>query len=93
METWVTSYRRKKWKWANHVANLSVGRPARATAEWRADLSSKKGRLAAHPMSRWADRLDQILQMHHVSLPWHEAARDSELWNRLEEAFVSDPEE
>ena len=89
-ESWVAAYKRRKWKWASRVANLPAGRPANAAAEWNAELSSVKGRLAGHPLTRWSDSINYILEHHDVSLPWLEAAEDNNLWNSLEEAYVCD---
>ena len=90
VETWTVTYRRRKWKWASHVANMSAGRPAYATAAWNAEFTSEKGRQVGHPSTRWSDSITHILELHNISVSWLEAAQDTNLWASLEEAYVED---
>eukprot|EP00973_Karenia_brevis_P095134 12425838-Karenia_brevis.AAC.1 len=87
LDDWVTAVRRKKWRWAGHVARRSDGRWASRLVGW---APSNGYRRPGHPCKRWADDLRVCCRWASVG-SWLDVAQDRDAWNALEETFVSQP--
>jgi hypothetical protein len=89
LEDWVTGQRRRKFRWAGHVARRSDGRWSYRLLDWQ----PREGhRTAGRPKRRWADNIDNYV-MEHVGLDkgaWIALAQDRDAWKALENDFVNE---
>ena len=99
LEDWVTTQRRRKWRWARRVATDTLGKWTLKALNWDPLLDSRYNprRRAGRPLTRWVDditeyittRRDQQLANNH----WMNIAATSTVWNALEKDFVSRTDE
>ena len=88
LEDWVQGQRRKKWRFAGHVARREDNR-------WIAMLSWKPQsgyRDPGHPKKRWTTDLDTFMNKQ-CDLPsgfWFGVAGQREEWHKLESHFVQE---
>jgi hypothetical protein len=80
METWSTTYRRRKWRFAGTVARQSDGRWSQHMLYWRPCGGRDRGR----PRTRWADEIVRL-----AGDGWAQAATDQTLWKLLEDGFAT----
>jgi hypothetical protein len=86
VEAWVPAQRRKKWRWAGHVARMTDERWTVLSLAWE---PAKGRRNVGRPRLRWADCLDQFFASHWDFAPgaWQLCAMSREDWNTLENDF------
>jgi len=78
----VAAAKRRKWRWAGKVANMSTDRWARKLVEWRPRIGKRQ---RGRPRTRWRDGIKDC-----AGAQWMQIARaDSDSWKRLEEAYCS----
>ena len=77
------SIRRKKWRWAGHLARTSDNRWTKRVTEWKPWLGSRhRGRQKL----RWSDELTKF-----IGIKWIATAHDHDdrhLWHQLGEVFA-----
>ena len=79
---WVKEQRRRKWRWAGHVARRDDGRGT----SWMISWEPVRGQRApGRPVTRWEDALVYFTQ---GKGRWTKLAQDRELWRALEDGFV-----
>ena len=78
---WVTEQRRRKWRWAGHVARRTDGR----WTTWMLDWQPPGGRRApGRPVARWEDAIVSFMQGRGR---WAAVAQDRDCWSGLEDEF------
>ena len=78
---WAMEQRRRKWRWAGHVARRKDGR----WTTWMLDWQPVGGfRAPGRPMARWEDVLVNFMQGRGR---WSEVAQDRDRWSALEDEF------
>ncbi len=75
--------RRRKWRWAGHVARRDDGRWTRWMLGWE---PVGRYRTPGRPVARWEDSLTNFMRGREQS--WRALAQDREDWAALEEEFV-----
>ena len=79
---WATEQRRRKWRWAGHVARRTDGR----WTTWMLDWQPVGGfRAPGRPMARWEDVLVSFMQGRGRS---GQLAQDRDCWSALEDEFA-----
>ena len=71
--------RRKKWRWAGHVARMTDSRWTEVVTFW---TPYGQRRRRGRQRIRWRDDLDRYLSL------WHRTAWDRGVWRSEEEAYV-----
>ena len=80
---WVVEQRRRKWRWAGHVARRKDGRWTR----WMLDWQPLRGiRAPGRPVTRWEDSLVNFMRGRGQS--WVQLAEDRDAWAALEDEYV-----
>ena len=86
---WVEEVRRRRFRWAGHVAQRSDGRWTSTVLEWRPQGTRARGR----PTLRWIDSIRAFFQAllgdKTDDNEWKTFARDRTAWQHLEEDFAS----
>jgi hypothetical protein len=78
----VAAARRRKWRWAGKVANMSTDRWARKLVEWRPRIGKRhRGR----PQTRWRDDIKDCAGAQWMQI----ASADCDSWKRLEKTYCS----
>ena len=89
VQEWTGEVRRRKWRWAGHVARRTDDRWARQVLEWKPDGARLQGR----PVTRWVDDIRQFMTSLHGEEvrdeDWMRAAQCREHWAALEEDYVN----
>ena len=80
---WVQEQRRRKWRWAVHVARRDDGRWTRWMLGW---VPVGGVRAPGRPVTRWEDSLNRFMQGRDKS--WLALAQDREAWASLEDEFA-----
>jgi hypothetical protein len=88
MESWITSQKRKKWRWAGHVARMTDDRWTVKSLLWMPEHANRR---VGRPSRRWSDDIDQFCQEHFdcEAGEWVLYAQSREDWKHLEDVFVS----
>ena len=79
LESWVQTYRRRKWRFAGRLARLEDGRWSHKILNWQPESHRSRQR----PLTRWSDQLTK-----YAGGNWMEIAVDTAHWSALEEGFV-----
>ena len=80
---WVQEQRRRKWRWAGHVARRRDGRWTRWMLGWQ---PVRGFRAPGRPVTRWEDSLVNFMRGRGQS--WLELAEDREASGALEDDYV-----
>jgi len=90
LEDWLTTWRRRQWKWAGQVVNSQTHKWSHAVLGWRPDLHGRhKGhRTRRRPCKRWEDSLADFCKGLPGAVPWRELAKNKDAWNKLEDTFA-----
>ena len=97
IESWTTTYLKRKWRWASRVATQPLSRWTRRALTWSPELHDKRttSRPQARPHKRWDDDFHSFLRSIYINAagitnppPWHELARDTNTWSQLESLFI-----
>jgi hypothetical protein len=88
LDDWVTAVRRKKWRWAGHLARRDDGRWATKLLTWR---PAHGHRNIGRPCRRWCDELDAFFEEEagFEKGAWLHVAQDRATWESLEAQFVA----
>ena len=81
-DSWVTSYRRRKYRFAGKVACCGDDRWSHKLLFW--EPISSRGRRVGRPTARWDDDFTYLMGGN-----WQRVARDTSLWQLLEDEFVT----
>ena len=81
MESWVSTQRRRKWRFAGKLAQKEDQRWSKLILDWKPNLGH--GRSQGRPRTRWCDQLADF-----AGDDWQNVAADSALWRLLEDGFV-----
>ena len=81
-ESWVTAYRRKKYKFAGKVARQTDDRWSKLVMHW--EPHGGRGRSPGRPITRWSDDLAKFAGGY-----WPKSALNTNLWQAAEEGFAS----
>eukprot|EP00973_Karenia_brevis_P083001 11508050-Karenia_brevis.AAC.1 len=65
LDDWVTAARRRKWRWAGHVARRSDGRWSTSLVSW---VPENGHRRRGHPRKRWSDDLKAFFIWAHADM-------------------------
>jgi hypothetical protein len=82
LDDWLTVHRRQKLEWARQLVTDDVDTWAFRALAWQPD-EVKYQRAQARPRRRWQDEICSLLRQHDVQMPWHEALRNDDIWNRI----------
>ena len=80
---WVEEQRRRKWRWAGHVARRADLRWSKAMLDWEPVAGERRW---GRPITRWEDSLVRFAKSQGVD--WRQCAQDRERWSSLEEEFA-----
>eukprot|EP00973_Karenia_brevis_P019315 2647724-Karenia_brevis.AAC.1 len=86
LDDWVTAQKRKKFRWAGHLAR-------RADKRWSTTLLRFQPlhgyRDRGHPVKRWADDINRLfMSKGYAKDAWLDIAQDRERWTSFEEEFI-----
>jgi len=87
LDDWVTAVRKKKWRWAGHLARRCDGRWTTRLSVWEPeDGHRKRGR----PCKKWTSDLDAFFRANagYGSKAWMDVAQDRPTWQGLEAEFI-----
>ena len=82
MEDWVTQCLRRKWKFAGKTARQTDKRWSNTILRWKPD--GGRGRQRGRPKTRWEDDISAL-----AGGDWVEVAKDEQLWEALQEGFIT----
>ena len=84
---WITTSRRRKWKWAQKVSAYDDGRWSNQILFW----IPAGGRAVGRPKLRWEDRIfDCFEEFFGAPCDWKQlSAVNKEAWQELEELYVN----
>ena len=87
LEDWVAGQRRRKWRWAGHVARRHDNRWSNKILFVNEFDGRRK---AGHPKTRWRDTIESFVNNHTTWLghEWTILAQDEHTWKSLEDRFV-----
>ena len=97
IESWTTTYFKRKWRWASRVATQPLSRWTRRALTWQPELHDKRtrSRPQARPHKRWDDEFNSFLQTIYTDTagdttppPWQELASDATTWSQLERLYI-----
>ena len=80
---WVEEQKRRKWRWAGHVARREDGRWSRRLMDW---VPTKGGRRIGRPAVRWEDDLNKFGRA--IGADWRMLAQDRGSWDAVEDRYV-----
>ena len=86
LDDWCKGIRRKKWRWAGHLARREDGRWSTKLLDWQPSQGRRRiGRLCR----RWADELDDFFMARGSRRgSWIAISQDRDTWIDLETEFV-----
>ena len=88
LDDWVTAVRRKKWRWAGHLARRSDGRWSSKALSWQ---PAHGHRDRGQPCRKLVDEIDTFF-LEHSGLEkrcWQILAQDRKTWEELESCFLA----
>ena len=86
LDDWVTAVKKKKWRWAGHLARRCDGRWSHKILAWE---PSKGYRIRGRPCKRWRDELDTYFTTQGLEKDcWIMIAQDRDTWASMETDFV-----
>ena len=80
---WVEEQRRRKWRWAGHVARRDDGRWTARMLDW---APAARLRRVGRPTLRWEDSIANFAK--DAGINWREKAQDRGEWEELEPIYV-----
>jgi hypothetical protein len=87
VESWVTMQKRKKWRWAGHVARMSDDRWTVKSLLWSPENGERR---VGRPKRRWTDAIDDFCHDFDVeSGSWVLLGQSWDEWQRFEDAFAN----
>ena len=92
IESWPTTFWRRKWQWAHHIATQHHTRWGYQAICWKPQHTDKRQtrRRQGHPYKRWDDDITNFIH----NIPefandyWLQLAQDPTSWNALENDFI-----
>jgi hypothetical protein len=84
VEDWVLGQRRRKWRWAGHLARRDDERWSSKIVTWIPEGGTRR---VGRPERRWGDDLDNVLP--DMKGIWMALAQDRDEWHRLEDVYVA----
>ena len=92
IEQWTRQWRRRKWAWAQKLADASNSKWSATATQWQPILHTRNrcGRRQARPKRRWEQDFVEFL---HSAKPeqsrqWLEVAREKDWWSLQADAFA-----
>jgi hypothetical protein len=85
LEDWVTTARRRKFRWAGHVARQADNRWAHKALIWE---PAEGRRSVGRPKKRWEEALKEFFRKLQCDIPWPILAQCRETWKSYEDAFA-----
>jgi hypothetical protein len=82
IDEWVVAQKRRKWKWAGHIARRCDGRWATKVLDWCPEHGRRK---VGHPVKRWTDDLNGIVG----GDIWLIIAQERDEWKTLEPQYCT----
>ena len=85
---WVHEQRRRKFRWAGHVARREDGRRSTTVLDWTPEGCRNRG----HPTTRWEDELVSFAKCFFddgSAVDWRPISEDRTTWKLLEEDFAN----
>ena len=83
IKDWADEQKRRKWRWAGHIARRKDGRWATSLLDWIPHLGR---RAQGRPLTRWEDVISKFVKKH--GQKWQNAAQDRRWWDNMTEDFV-----
>ena len=94
IEDWLTTQRRRKFKWAMKVATCNSDRWASRATTWQPNLQHKAAataaRSAGRPRTRWDDDLNSFSRRVLKCEDWRIPASNKQLWQANENSYIQD---
>ena len=90
IQEWLTTWRKKQWRWAQRVITDGCKKWSSTALQWCPQLhTSKSGcRAQARPKKRWTDDVQGYLSDLQITQPWQEIAHMKDIWADLEPGFL-----
>ena len=92
MEDWITTWRRRQWRWAGKVVQSSEHKWTSAALAWQPpyDCSGCGVRAQARPRKRWGEEFQVFLDARYGGgvENWIDLAKEKGKWKELVEDFV-----
>ena len=87
LEDWIAGQRRRKWRWAGHVARRKDNRWSNRALHC-IELDGR--RPAGHPKTRWRDSVESFISSHTTcsGRDWPTLAQNGQAWKSYEDKFV-----
>ena len=98
IESWPTTYLKRKWRWAARIATQPATRWTRLATSWQPELDHKRltTRRQARPHKRWSDDFDEFLKtlsndpsIQAIPPHWLKVAANTTTWKLLEHKFIT----
>ena len=83
VKDWVDEQKRRKFRWAGHVARRKDGRWTTSLLDWIPHLGR---RAQGRPLTRWDDAIRKCARQ--AGQEWKDAAQDRDWWDEMTEKFV-----
>ena len=87
IDDWVTTYRKRKFMWAQELATNGQQTWAYKALMWQPDEITHRRR-QARPKQRWIDNIVTLLTSKGIPEPWHIVAQSPGRWEQLVEDFI-----
>ena len=91
LEDWLTTWRRRKWRWAGRLESTQGHKWSHKALGWSPDIHGRHQghRSQGRPCKRWEDDLSSFCRdQFSGTLTWKELARDRPRWNDYEDKFA-----
>ena len=84
---WTIQQKKRKWRFAGHVARAMDGRWESRLLYWRPDGGTRR---VGRPVARWTDELDDFMEdrMQCDAGSWISFAQDKDAWREWESEFA-----
>jgi len=87
LEDWIAGQRRRKWRWAGHVARRTDNRWSNRILHC-IELDGRRN--AGHPKTRWRDAIESFASSRTTcsGRDWYTLAQNGKAWKSHEDNFV-----
>ena len=88
IESWISQYRRRKWRYAGQLIRGSQDKWSNSLLRWMPEFEVRSSRCQGRPRTRWSDALQAITSKMFGPQEWTCVASIASTWNDLEDNFI-----